>query len=66
MKKIFKTLDGRDIIHSHNNFKRQTTFLPTDKKGDIMVAYPAIIKDNCMIDWNNPLTKKELEHLSKK
>lgn len=65
MKKIFKTLDGRDIIHSHNNFKRETTFMPTDKKGDVMIAYNAVIKPNCLIDWDKPLTKAELKHLSK-
>lgn len=64
MKKLFKTLNGRDIIHSHNNFKRETTFMPTDKKGGILHSYPAIIKANELIDWDNPFTKEELKHLS--
>lgn len=64
MKKLFKTTDGRDIIHFHNNFKRETTFIPTDKKGDLLKEYPAIIMPNCRIDWENPFTKEQLKHLS--
>ena len=64
MNKLFKTKDGRDIIHSHNNFKGETTFMACDKNGDIKPHYKAVTKSNCFFDWDEPLTEEEIEYIS--
>jgi len=67
MKKLFKTIDGRNIIHQHLNRIGTTRFMPCNKNDDIDLwnYTPVIDKKNNSINWNNPFTKEEMKHLSK-
>lgn len=64
--KIYKTLDGRDIVHRHINRRSETEFTPCDSNGDVPfnTFVPIIRKLNCEISWDNPLSSGELDFIS--
>lgn len=67
MKKIYKTIDGREIIHQHLPSRRTVRFIPCDQNGNppsIGTEYPVIEKYSVCIDWDNPFTQEELEFIS--
>ena len=63
--KIIQVNDDYEIVHSHHNFQGETDFVAWNKKTDFPNA-GHIVKSNCIIDWDNPLTDDEIDYLISK